>query len=113
MGYEAAVKKQWNQQVGANASLLDAAIAGLAASENPKDKAALAGALSTLKAETAVGTVDFTKGPVPNVATTGLVGVQWIKATEGPWEFALPIVSNADHPSVPLTGKMTPYVLQG
>lgn len=113
MGYEAAVKKQWNQQVGANASLLDAAIAGLAASGNPKDKAALAGALSTLKAETAVGTVDFTKGPVPNVATTGLVGVQWIKATEGPWEFALPIVSNADHPSVPLTGKMTPYVLQG
>ncbi len=113
MGYEAAVKKQWNQQIGANASLLDAAIAALAASGNPKDKTALASALSTLKADTAVGTIDFTTGPVPNVATTSVVGVQWVKASEGPWEFALNIVSNADHPSVPLTGKMTPYVLQG
>ncbi|MBZ0164352.1 MAG: ABC transporter substrate-binding protein [Notoacmeibacter sp.] len=112
-GYEASVKKQWNQQVGANASLLDAAIAGLATSDNPKDKAALAAALSTLKAETAVGLVDFTSGPVPNCATTGLVGVQWVKAAQGPWEFDLPIVSNADHAAVPLTGKMTPYVLQG
>ncbi|WP_404405236.1 ABC transporter substrate-binding protein [Pelagibacterium halotolerans] len=112
-GYEAKVGKQWNQQVGANASLLDAAVAALAASGNPKDKAALADALSTLKADTAVGTVDFTTGPVPNCATTGLVGVQWVKAEEGPWEFALNIVSNADHPAVPLTGEMTPYTLQG
>ena len=54
-----------------------------------------------------MGTVDFTTGPVPNCATTGLVGVQWVKAEEGPWEFALNIVSNADHPSVPVTAAMS------
>lgn len=112
-GYEAAVGKQWNQQVGANASLLDAAVAALAGSGNPKDKGAVAGALSTLKTDTAVGTVDFTAGPVPNVATTGVVGVQWVKASEGPWEYDLNIVSNADHPSVPVDAEMTAYSVVG
>ena len=112
-GYEVSVGKQWNQQVGANASLLDAAVAALASSGNPKDKAALAQALSVLKAETAVGPIDFTAGPVPNCATTGVVGVQWVKASEGPWEFDLPIVSNADHPFVPTTADMTAYTVQG
>jgi branched-chain amino acid transport system substrate-binding protein len=50
---------------------------------------------------------------VPNCATTGVVGVQWVKAKEGPWEFDLPIVSNADNPFVPTTGAMTAYTVQG
>ncbi|WP_338720974.1 ABC transporter substrate-binding protein [Devosia sp. XK-2] len=112
-GYEVSVGKQWNQQVGANASLLDAAVAALASSGNPKDKSMLAQALAGLKAETAVGPIDFTSGPVPNCATTGLVGVQWIKAAEGPWEYDLNIVSNAGHPFVPTTADMTAYRVQG
>lgn len=112
-GYEAAVKKQWNQQVGANASLLDAAVSAISKTDNPKDKAALAGSLATLKAETAVGTVDFTAGPVPNCATTGLVGVQWAKSKKGPYRFDLNIVSNANHPSVAITDQMTAYKVQG
>lgn len=112
-GFEQASGKQWNQQVGANASLFDAAMAALVQSGDPKSKVALARALSTLRAETAVGVVDFTNGPVPNCATTGLVGVQWVKADNGPWEYDLPIVANANHPSVPLTGEMTPYRIGG
>jgi branched-chain amino acid transport system substrate-binding protein len=61
-GYEKVRGKQWNQQVGATASLFDAALAALKACPNPKDKAALAKALSTLKADTAVGAIDFTAG---------------------------------------------------
>lgn len=110
-GYEAAVGKQWNQQVGANASLLDAAMAALSASGNPKDKQAVADAIAGLKTDTAVGTVDFTTGPVPNCATTGVVGTQWVKAKEGPWQFDLNIVSNADHPAVPTTAEMTAYAM--
>lgn len=110
-GYEAAVGKQWNQQVGANASLLDAAMAALAASGNPKDKQAVVNAIRSLRTDTAVGTVDFTAGPVPNCATTGVVGTQWVKAKEGPWQFDLEIVSNADHPAVPTTAEMTPYAM--
>jgi branched-chain amino acid transport system substrate-binding protein len=37
------------------------------------------------------------------------VGVQWFRGANG--KFDLNIVSNADHPKVPLTGKMTPYKL--
>lgn len=112
-GFESASGKQWNQQVGANAALFDAALESLISSKTPKDKVALAMAISQLNTETAVGMVDFTSGPVPNCATTGLVGVQWVKAKSGPWEFDLPIVSNADHPFVQLTGKMTPYKIGG
>lgn len=108
-GYEKARGKQWNQQVGATASLFDAALAAIAACPNPKDKATLAKALSTLKADTAVGRIDFTAGPVPNCTPTGLVGVQWVKATKGPRPFELEIVANADNPQVPLTAAVKPY----
>ncbi|WP_423065151.1 ABC transporter substrate-binding protein [Devosia sp. CN2-171] len=113
-GYEAVSGKQWNQQVGATASLFDAALAALKSASNPKDKASLAAALSTLKADTAVGTIDFTAGPVPNCTPTGLVGVQWVKAPAGSnRQFELEIVANADHPTVPLTAEMSAYSLQG
>lgn len=112
-GYEKARGKQWNQQVGATASLFDAALAALQACPNPKDKAALAKSLSTLRADTAVGAIDFTAGPVPNCTPTGLVGVQWVKAKSGPRAFDLEIVANADHPKVPLTATMSAYQLKG
>ncbi|PWE27338.1 ABC transporter substrate-binding protein [Pararhodobacter marinus] len=112
-GYEAATGQQWNQQVGATASLLDATLAALRASGAPKDKAALASALSGLQCDTAVGPVDFANGPVPNCAETHLVGVQWNRATSGPWGYQLDVVSNADHPSVPTTAAMTAYRLGG
>lgn len=109
--YEKASGKAWNQQIGATASLFDAAVATLRSAADPKDRASLAQAMSRLKADTAVGPVDFTAGPVPNCATTGLVGVQWLRGKGGANRFGLEIVSNADHPKVPLTAAMTPYRL--
>lgn len=107
--YEKASGKAWNQQIGATASLFDAALATVRASGRPDDRAALAAAMSKLKTTTAVGDIDFTAGPVPNCATTGLVGVQWLRGANG--RFDLSIVANADHPRVPLTGQMTAYRL--
>jgi branched-chain amino acid transport system substrate-binding protein len=107
--YEKASGKGWNVQIGATASLFDAAVATIRGASDPKDRASLAQALSRLKTETAVGQVDFTTGPVPNCATTGLVGVQWARGANG--KFSVNVVSNADNPRVPLTGAMTPYKL--
>jgi branched-chain amino acid transport system substrate-binding protein len=113
-GFEAWSGKQWNQQVGATAALFDAALAALKSATNPKDKTSMAAALAGLKAETACGAIDFTSGPVPNCTPIGLVGVQWVKSREGSKHpFELEIVSNADHPSVPLTAEMTAYTVQG
>jgi branched-chain amino acid transport system substrate-binding protein len=113
-GFEAWSGKQWNQQVGATAALFDAGLAALKSAANPKDSTAMAAALAGLKAETACGSIDFTRGPVANCTPIGLVGVQWVRAKEGAKHpFELEIVSNADHPTVPLTAQMAPYSLQG
>lgn len=107
-GYEAATGAQWAQALGASASLFDAAIALAQQSGNPKDKESMAATLPKLKAETAIGTVDFTTGPMANCAVSGLAGGQWNKAAEGPFQFQLDLVSNADFPGVNLTSEFKP-----
>lgn len=110
-GFEKATGKPWSQQVGAQMALIDAAIGALKASSNPKDKAAVAAALSKLKVETATGVVDFTAGPVPNCAATGLVGTQWLKTDGGKFPFTLEVTSNVLVPKVPITAPLKPFEL--
>ncbi len=109
-GYTKATGKQWQQQLGATMSLLDAGFATIAASGAPNDKSALAKALSTLNTTTMVGKVDFTSGPVANVSETPIIGAQWIKSKQGsPFPFDLVIVDNAPDPNVPIAAKLVPY----
>ena len=107
--YTKATKKQWNQQLGATMSLLDAGVTALMRSGNPKSKEAVARALNRLDTITTVGRVDFTKGPVPHVATTPIIGCQWIKAAHGPFKLDNVVVSNADDRKVPIGAKLKPY----
>ncbi len=108
-GYEKATRRQWNQQLGATMALLDAGFAALKASPDPRDKAAVAKAMSTLAVTTMVGKVDFAHGPVPNVATAPIIGCQWIKAPHGPHRLDLVITENAGDHSVPIGAKLLPY----
>ena len=109
-GYEHASGKQWNQQLGASMSLFDAGFAALKASGAPKDKAAVAKALSKLKTTTTVGLVDFTSGPVPNVATTNVFGDQWLKTKAGSkYPLELVLTEHVEDPHVPVTAKLLPY----
>ena len=109
-GYEKASNKQWTQQLGATMSLLDAGVAVLKGSANPKDKAGVAKAIATLKTTTMMGPIDFTKGPVPNVATTQMIGSQWVKAPAGSkHKLEYVITENANDRSVPVSAKLTPY----
>jgi branched-chain amino acid transport system substrate-binding protein len=109
-GYEKATGKQWQQQVGASMSLLDAGFAALGAASDAKDKAAVAKALSTLNTVTTVGKVDFTSGPFPNVSEAPIIGSQWVKAPSGSkFKYDLVIVDNATDPNVPIAAKLKPY----
>jgi branched-chain amino acid transport system substrate-binding protein len=109
-GYEKATRKQWNQQLGASLSLLDVAVEALKASKDPKNKEALAQTLATMKTMTIVGEVDFTKGPVGGVATTVLLGTQWVKAPAGSrFKLDYVITENASDKNVPVTHKLNPY----
>lgn len=109
-GYEKATGKQWTQQLGASLSLFDAGFTALKQSGAPKNKAALAKALGGLNTVTIVGRVDFPAGPVPNVATTSIIGTQWVKSKPGskfPYDYV--ITEHANDPKVPVTAKLLPY----
>ncbi|MDQ2858109.1 MAG: ABC transporter substrate-binding protein [Candidatus Eremiobacteraeota bacterium] len=109
-GYERTKGKQWNQQLGASLSLFDAGFAALKNSGAPKNKPAVAKALATLKTTTIVGNIDFTRGPVPNVATSSEIGCQWLKAKSGgKFPFDLVITEHANDPHVPVAAKLLPY----
>jgi branched-chain amino acid transport system substrate-binding protein len=107
--YEKQANKQWTQQLGATMALLDAGFEAVKASSNPKDKAAIAKALSTLVVTTMIGKIDFTKGPVPNVFNTSIIGTQWVKAPAGSkYKYDYVITENATDPKVPVGAKLLP-----
>ncbi|MDR3454754.1 MAG: ABC transporter substrate-binding protein [Rhodoferax sp.] len=109
-GYEKASGKQWSQQLGASMSLLDAGFEALKSSTNPKDKVSVAKALGSLQTTTMVGKIDLGKGPVPGVATTPLIGTQWIKARAGAMhKYDYVITENAGDPNVPVAAKLLPF----
>jgi len=70
------------------------------------ESADIAAALSGLNIDTVVGPVDFTSGPVPNVAKTPLTGGQWRLGADGGYE--LVIVVNPDTPEIPTGGTPEP-----
>lgn len=109
-GYEKASGKQWNQQLGASLSLLDAGFAALKAAANPKDKAAVAKSIAGLKTTTMMGRIDFTSGPVPNVSPTNMIGAQWVKPPAGSkFKYDYVITENVADPSVPIGRKPVAY----
>jgi branched-chain amino acid transport system substrate-binding protein len=107
--YEQATTKQWQQQLGASMSLLDAGFAALGQASDPKSKPAIAASLAKLNVITTVGRVNFTDGPVPNVSPTNILNGQWLKAESGPYKLDYVLVDNAEDPNVPISHKMIPY----
>jgi len=108
--YQSATGKQWSQQLGASLSLFDAGMTALKNSGAPKTKASVAKALSVLDTVTVDGRVDFTHGPVPNVAVMPILGTQWLKAKPGSrFPFENVMTSNAGDPNVPVHAKLLPY----
>jgi branched-chain amino acid transport system substrate-binding protein len=109
-GYEKVSGKMWTQQLGATLALFDAGFDALKASGDPSTKVAVAKALSRLNTTTIDGKVDFTSGPVPNVAVTPIIGTQWVKAKAGSrFPLDYPVTEHATDPKVPIQAKLKPY----
>lgn len=107
-GYEAESGKYWNQQLGPSMALFDVGVAALNASGNPKDKTAVATAMKTMKVNTTLGHLDWTKGPVPNVVQTPIPGGQWVHgSSKYPYEWVF--CEHSDDHNVPLQAKLKPY----
>jgi branched-chain amino acid transport system substrate-binding protein len=100
--YQSETQKQWTQPIGFVHALFEVAADALKRAGNVDDKQAIVDAVKATQLDTIVGRLDWSAGPVPNVAKTPLVGGQWMKGTEHPFE--LVITSNATAPSIPTGG---------
>jgi branched-chain amino acid transport system substrate-binding protein len=107
--YTKTTGKQWQQQLGASLGLLDAGFEVLKTATDPKDKAAVAKAIASLKCTTMAGKLDFTSGPVANVSVTPEMGGQWIKAPSGKFKYDFVICDNVNDANVPVAAKLLPY----
>ncbi|HUJ87528.1 MAG TPA: ABC transporter substrate-binding protein [Burkholderiales bacterium] len=104
--YEKTTGKQWTQPIGFAHALFEVAVDSLKRTKDPADKAALRDAIAATKLNTLVGPLDWSKGPVKNVAKTPLVGGQWEKGKKYPHE--LLIVNNDTAKNIPVQGKLRP-----
>ena len=102
-----ATGKQWTQPIGFVEALYEVLQAAVVAAGGP-DKAAIAASLGTLKVDTIVGPLDWTSGPVANVAKTPLSGGQWRKTNGGQFPWDLVIVSNVNNSAIPVASEMQP-----
>jgi branched-chain amino acid transport system substrate-binding protein len=107
--YESASGKQWTQVCGTGLALFDAGIAAFQAASNPKSRTTLANAISTLKVQTPVGLLDWTKGPVKNVVDNPIPGAQWIRSNGGKFPLDLVMCEDSDDKNIPVQAKLQPY----
>jgi branched-chain amino acid transport system substrate-binding protein len=103
--YKAATKKTWTMPLGFKHALFEVA-ADVLKRSSALEPGAIRQAIADTSYESIVGPVQWKKGPVPNVATTPLVGGQWQEGTGG--ELELKIVNNKDAPDIKTNGKMLP-----
>lgn len=100
--YTASTGKQWTQPIGFVHALFEVALKAVTTAGGAGDRKGIADTLKSMKLDTVVGAVDWTSGPVANVAKTPLVGGQWRKGTTNPYD--LVIVSNSSATQIPTTG---------
>jgi branched-chain amino acid transport system substrate-binding protein len=104
--YTESTGRQWTQPIGFAHALFEVAVDVLTRAEDPKDPDAIVSSIQATSLDTIVGNVDWSTGPVPNVAKTKLVGGQWRQGTDTPYD--LVIVANDDLPDVPTGGTLEP-----
>jgi len=98
-GYMAASGRQWVQPMGYKLALLDVAMDVLKRSVDPTDPGAMMQAIRATDMTTLVGPVSWSKpGPVPNASATPVVGGQWVKGSD--WPFDLKVVENQYAPDI-------------
>lgn len=106
--WETKTGEQWTLQLGATLSLLDAGTEALKQSSDPKSRTAVRDAIANMNITTIGGPVDFTSGPVPNVASGPIIGSQWVKGT-GKYKLDYVITENVTDPNVPVTHELLQY----
>jgi branched-chain amino acid transport system substrate-binding protein len=101
--YTSSTSKQWTQPIGFVHALFEVAADVLKRAKSVNANAIL-DSIKATNLDTIVGPIQWTGQPFPNVAKTKLVGGQWKKGSQFPFE--LVVVSNKALPSVPVAGQL-------
>lgn len=104
--WEAQNNKGYNASLGLTGAAFEVAVDALKRTTDVDDPAAIAAAVKATSLKTILGPIDFSKGPVPNVSKTPLVGGQWQKGQKWPWD--LVVVNNTHYPEIPTSGTLKP-----
>ncbi|GAA1530246.1 ABC transporter substrate-binding protein [Actinomadura kijaniata] len=103
--YRDATGAPWLQPLGLAHALVEVAHHALAHADDPAQPASVARTIARARVDTIAGTLDWTRGPAPNIALVPLVGGQWRPTRDG---HDLAVVTNTAVPQVPVTADVTP-----
>jgi branched-chain amino acid transport system substrate-binding protein len=106
--YMAATKKEWTQPIGVMHALVEAGIAALKASGDPKNPQKVADAIRNMKQDTVIGRLDFAGSGIKNVSKMRVVGGQWVIDEKGKLDIV--VTHNGTAPEIPVQRK---FVLLG
>lgn len=101
--YMAETKKEWTQPIGVMHALVEAGVAALKASGNPKDPKKVADAVRSMKLDTVIGRLDFAGSGIKNVSKMRVVGGQWIIDAKG--KLDIYVTHNGTAPEIPVQRK--------
>nr|WP_217808821.1 ABC transporter substrate-binding protein [Nocardia donostiensis] len=87
--YEQWSGRQWLQPLGLAHALFEVTVHALRTADDPADTASIAAAMKRTNVHTLAGRLDWTSGPVPNIATVPLAGGQWQPGVRHDYELAV------------------------
>lgn len=108
VAYTTATGKQWTMPIGYAHALFEVAVAAFSTVSAVDDREGLAAAIGSMRVDTIVGPLDWTRGPVPGVAKAPMVGGQWRSTPGGPFPFEILVVNNEQAPVIPTNGTLLP-----
>ncbi len=107
--YTESTSKQWTQPL-MHYAVFEVVADALKRTTNVDDKQVILDAVKATNMETICGNVNWQAGPdqnpVPNVSKTPLVGGQWVKGED--WPYDLKVVTNVVAPEVPVEQDVEP-----
>jgi branched-chain amino acid transport system substrate-binding protein len=97
---------EWTQPLGFTHAMFEVAANVLHRTANIDDKAAIVSAIKATNLNTIVGNINWSKGPLPNVALTKLAGAQWRPGKK--YKYELEVVTSKMVPGLKTTAKVIP-----
>lgn len=104
--WEQASGEQWTQPLGFAHALFEVAADVLERTQHLDSPESITEAIAATRLQSIVGSIDWSQGPVPNVAKTPLVGGQWKRGKKYPYD--LHVVSNTLAPDIPVGADFEP-----